>query len=53
MQPGCLSEANSKIVLNGKFIAEIDLIDSIKLQALMIINLSNNNIKSIASINQF
>jgi hypothetical protein len=48
MQPACLSEGNTKLILNGRSIAEIDLIDSVKLQALLIINLNNNNIKSIA-----
>ena len=53
MEPKCLSENNTKMVLNEKLINLIDIIESVKLQNLMIISLNNNNFKSVAPITQF
>ncbi len=53
MEPKCLSENNTKVVLNEKLINLIDIIESVKLQNLMIISLNNNNFKYVAPITQF
>lgn len=52
-EPKCLSENNTKLMLYEKLINEIDVIESVKLQNLLIISLNNNCIKSVAPITQF